>query len=283
LSALAGTFGIATPTVSPSSQPDFYLALLSSREILTPILVDTFTIAEENGRRVTLLDLLRIAGTSPANRVEHGVPVVASLIQPSIVKNTGIIRVTVRTKWPSVSLKISRALLSAVNDYNVRSRQEQAMIERKFVEGRLADAEDSLRGAEDRLATFLSANRAGVTGAPLLNSAWQRYEREVSSRKAIVTTLMQQLEDVRLREVRDTPVITVFESPIVATTPEPRRRVITVIAGVAAGAAIGMIMTLLSAIVTHRKSLRDPDADEFFGTVAALRRRVPLPRNAERH
>ncbi len=288
LASLAGQFGISAPTGNPVQQPDFFLALLQSREILAPVVLDTFVVQEDGQSGVAFYDLFRIDGSSPANRLENGLKKLRSRVHPSVVKSAGIVRVVVRTEWPSVSLQISQSLLEGVNAYNLRTRQSQAAAERKFVEGRLNDAKDSLRAAEDRLQEFLAGNRAGINGfinSPHLNSAYQRYEREVGARMTIVTSLTQEYEETRIREVRDTPTITVFESPSVATTPDPRRRVITVLVGMLVGAGIGAVLALVFAAVSRRRSLRDPEADEFFGVLSdsknALLRRLPVPRQGQ--
>lgn len=279
LASLAGQFGISTPIANPAQQPDFYLALLHSRELLEPVIRDTVIVHEESDRRVALLDLLKVRGTSPENRVENGIRKLRSRIQPAVVKSAGIVRVAVRTEWPSVSLSISRSLLDAVNQYNLRMRQGHAGAERRFVEGRLNDAKDTLREAEDRVSRFLVSNRGGVANSPMLSSQWQRLEREVNAKTAIVTALTQELEETRIREVRDTPTITVFESPGVATTPDPRRRMVTALVGGILGGFFGIVIALGRAALSKRRSLNDPDADEFFGALSdtknALLRRLP--------
>ena len=280
LAALAGQFGIPTPTSSPAQQPEFYLVLLQSRVILAPIVVDTFAVPELGQRRLAFVDLLDIQGSSPENRLEKGVKALQKTITTAVVKNASIVRVTVRTRWPSVSLHASQLLLEAINSYNLRMSQSQASAERKFVEGRLEIAKDSLRFAEDRLQDFLSANRSGVSSSPQLNSASQRLERDVGAKTAIMTGLAQEYENVRIREVRDTPTITVVESPSVSTTPEPRGRTLSVLLGLILGAGFGTALALVSATIARRRSLRDPAADEFFGVLGAskdsLLRRLAL-------
>lgn len=264
LVSLAGQLGLSTPVGTASQQPDFYVALLQSRELLVPILLDSFIVEEDSGRNAALLDMLNVRGKSPANRVENGVKKLRGRLTTSVTRSAGIIRVSIRTEWRSVSLAISRRLLDGVNEYNVRARQGQASAERKFVEGRLSDAKDSLRAAEERLAVFLTANRGGIQTSPHLSSAWQRFEREVASKTTLVTGLMTESEETRIREVRDTPTIAVFESPSAATIPDPRRRVVTAALGVVLGTGLGVVLALFGAAIRWRRSINDPDADAFF-------------------
>jgi uncharacterized protein involved in exopolysaccharide biosynthesis len=283
LFAVAGQLGLLSGGAT-SQQPEFYLQLLQSREILAPIVRDTFTVVEDEGRRRSFFELFRVRGSGD-NQVERGVEKLRSRTGTSIVKNAGLVRVVVRSEWPSVSLRISQSLLDAVNEYNLRARKTQAGEERRFVEGRLSEARDSLRASEDRLQVFLDRNRSGVRESPSLNSQWQRLEREVGSKTTLATALEQQLEEVRIREVRDTPTITIFESPAVSTMPDARRRVVTVLIGLFVGGGIGVAFALTGAALARQKELRDPSADEFFDVLSqsknALLRRRPAVRDGQ--
>ena len=66
-------------------------------------------------------------------------------------------------------------------------------------------------------------------------------------RQQVFTTLTQSYEEVRLREVRDTPVITMIEAPTARIMPEPRGRVMMVFIGGLLGAAFGILLVAISA------------------------------------
>lgn len=285
LASLAGQFGIRAPLGTASQQPEFYVALLQSREVLAPIVLDTFVVAEEGGKRIPFLDLFEIRGASPGARLESGINTLRSRTVTSPVKSTGIVRVVVRTEWPSVSLAISQRLLEAINAFNLRTSQGQAAEERRFVERRLRDAQDSLRLAEDRLQFFLLRNRSGIGTSPQLNSEWQRLERQVAAHTNIATALRQEYEEVRIREVRDTPTITVFESPSVSTVPLPRGRLTSVILGLFLGAGIGVSVALGRTALARRQQRGDAEANEFLAVLreskSALMGRAALPRQGQ--
>jgi uncharacterized protein involved in exopolysaccharide biosynthesis len=285
LAALAGQLGLSAPSGNYSQQPEFYLNLLPSRELLLPIVRNTFTVAERGGASVAFYDLFRVPGPPGPAQEEAAVKKLRGMIKTSQLRNTGIIRVAVATQLPSVSLRISEMLVAGLNEYNLRSRQGQAAAERRFVEGRLQIARDSLRAAEDRLQDFLTRNKSGITTSPHLISSSQRLERDVASKTTIVTALTQEYEDVRIREVRDTPTITIVESPAVSTLPEPRRRVMSVLLGLLFGGGVGMVFVLIRAAAANRRRVNDPDAAEFFGALdqskEQILRRLPLPRRGQ--
>jgi uncharacterized protein involved in exopolysaccharide biosynthesis len=283
LVSVAGQLGLLGGGGS-AQQPEFYIQLLQSREILRPIVLDTFTVAEAGGQRKSFFELFEISG-SGENRIERSIQVLRTSTATSIVKSAGLVRVAVRTEWPSVSLRISQLLLDAVNRYNLQTRRSQASAERQFAEKSLAAARDSLRVAEDHLQAFLTANRAGIETSPSLNSQWKRLEREAAAKMTIATALEQQLEEARIREVRDTPTVTVFESPAVSTIPDARRRVTSVLIGLFAGGAIGVVLLLGATALARRREESDPAANEFFDALAAsknsLLRRRPAMRDGD--
>lgn len=279
LASIAGQFGISIPANTQGLTPEFYSTLVKSPVLLREVAKDTFTVAELNGRVVALPDLLEVEETSPTARLEETVRQLESIIGVSLNKATGIIEVTATTQWPSVSQGIAQRVLDGVNAFNLVTRQSQATAERKFLESRLALAAQDMREAEDRLARFLQANRQ-YSSSPELSFQHDRLAREVTMRQGVYTSLSQAYEEVRLREVRDTPVITVVEPPLIPTRPLPRGRVIRTILGLFVGAVIGVILAFVSAIVARRKREGDTEVNEFMGTLAELRsgalRRIPL-------
>ena len=270
LATLAGQFGVALPAGNQSQSPDFYTRLLSSRVLLTPIVRDTFVVQEMGGRRIPFLVLFGIEGGSVQRKEEKAVRQLTSLVKTSVAKSTGVVELSVATRWPSVSLSIATSLVNGVNDFNQRTRQGQAAAERKFVEGRLGIAGSDLRAAEDRLEGFLRTNRQ-FTSSPDLTFRRDRLQRDVSLKQQVFNSLTQSYEEVRIREVRDTPVITVIEPPAVPTVPQPRGRLLTVLIGLILGGFVGAIIALMSDTVSRRREEGDAQADEFVDTLGDMK------------
>ena len=89
-------------------------------------------------------------------------------------------------------------------------------------------------------------------------------------RQQVFTSLTQAYEEVRIREVRDTPVISVVEQPHFPTRPEPRGRVKSVVIGLLTGGFAGVFMALVSGIVGRRRERGDPEVDEFFEALGEI-------------
>jgi uncharacterized protein involved in exopolysaccharide biosynthesis len=90
---------------------------------------------------------------------------------------------------------------------------------------------------------FLQTNR--MTESPELTFQRDRLQREVTLRQQLVTGLAQRYEENRIQEVRDTPVITIIESPVLAARPDPRLRLLIVLLGTAAGVLTGILAVLV--------------------------------------
>lgn len=269
LASLAGQFGVALPTANQPQSPDFYSVLLRSRVLLARIVLDTFSVQEMGGKRVPFLDLFKIEGTDQKLREEKGVALLTRTISTSVAKTTGIVGVGVTSRWPSVSLAITSSLVNGVNEFNQQTRQSQAALERKFVEGRLALAATELRAAEDRLENFLRTNRQ-FSSSPELTFQRDRLQRDVTLQQQVFTLLTQSYEEVRIREVRDTPAITVIEPPSVPSIPQSRGRIMSVLVGLVLGGSVGAALAFLADAVTRHRGQGDAEAIEFVGTLGEV-------------
>jgi hypothetical protein len=265
LAAAAGQLGILIPTSGGVWGPPMYVSLLSSRTLLEPVARDTVVIAEQNGRRVAIADLLEIREPNEALRVDETVQALMGMIHAAEVRTLGAVQLEVITPWPSVSLALAQKLVSGINRFNVVTRKSQATAERQFVETQAADAERALLAAEDRLRGFLERNR--VISSPDLVLERDRLQRNVQLRQQLYTSLLQSREETRIREVRDTPVITVIEEPRLPTLGEPRRSIQKGILGGIAGAFLGLFLALVAHIATRARREGSEEAQEFFTLV----------------
>jgi uncharacterized protein involved in exopolysaccharide biosynthesis len=268
LSTLAGQFGVNFPTSSGAS-PALYADLLRTNSLLMAVAADTFTVPELGNRRLTFAELFEINGRTPEQTRARATDVLRDLVSSGVTR-TNLVTLTVTTKWPSVSFGIAQRLIQQLNDLNVRMQQSQAADERRFVGERLSFARDSLMLAEERLKGFLQRNRT-YSSSPQLNFEYERLQREVGFRQSVVTGLTQSHEEARIRELRDTPVVTVVESPQVPAFSNPRRRILRALLGVLLGFVVATLYAFGSELLVWRRSLGTPDSEEFFGTLREMR------------
>ena len=276
LASLAGQFGVTLPQTNQSLSPEVYAKLLKSRVVLLAIARDTIVVPELGGKRMPLLDVFDVGEGSPERREERGVKMLGKLVTAEVAKTTGVVEFSAASKWRSVSTAIANDMIKGVNAYNERTRQDQASSERKFVEGRLAIAGADLRDAEDRFERFLTMNR-NLGSAPELIMQRDRLQRDVSLRQQVFTSLTQSYEEARIREVRDTPVITILEPVSVPTEPQSRGRLARVILGLLLGAVVGAFLAFTSDIVTRQRKGGDGEATAFADTLAEVKGEVMRP------
>ena len=261
LANLAGQFGVSLGGSSAGgASPQLYADLLKTREVLIPIAKDSF-VTSARGARVSMAEFFEISGSDSRVVMEKTLRKLRAIISASVAtRTTGMVSVAVSTTSPGVSLEIAQRLMKGVNDFYLGTRRTQASEERRFTEGRLAAARVSLRIAEDALERFLLTNRQ-FSSSPQLTFQRDRLQREVSLQQQIVVVLAQGYEEARIREVRDTPVITVIEHPILAAQSDPRGGLVTLIIGTVLGLFVGVMLALLRNVL---RRLRATGADPAF-------------------
>lgn len=269
LAQIAGQFGLSLPAGDPSQSPQFYAELVVSREILSPLLELQFDVdgaraeSELRGRRtVALLDMARVRGRTDEIRREKGVKWLRKhVVRVNTSRQTGVVSVTATTKWSDVSKTVVDSIIASLNQFNLKSRQSQARSERAFVEERIADAEARLREAENEFRLFLEQNRV-IASSPSLMFERDRIAREVNVRQQVYTSLVQALEQARIAEVRNTPLITVVERPDTPARPDERGWLLRLVGGLLLGFSIGIAKVLV------RESSRQLQS-ESSGEIAA--------------
>lgn len=246
LAGLANQIGISLGSMSGSSTPpQLYADVLKTRGVLAPIAADTFRV-EANGKSRPLSEILGISGSDAAVAQQRTMDRLRERIVSTTVdaRTTGAVTVVVKTRWPLLSLGLATRLLDGLNAFNRTSRQSQAGEERRFTEGRLAAAQAALRSAEDAMQAFLAGNRQ-YEHSPSLAFQHDRLQREVMFQQQVVTGLAQQYEDARIREVRDTPVITVIDRPSLPVLADPRGRGRIIAVFTFLGAVAGLAVVIL--------------------------------------
>ena len=284
LASLAGQFGVSLGAAPGGAQsPQLYADLLMTREVLAPIAADSFIVSEESPERVPLARFLRISGDGGPVVLEKTMRMLRERVisANAATRTTGVVTLNVRTRSAVLSLEISDRLLLAVNDFNLTRRQSQAAAERKFVEARLAEARTILRAAEEALQLFQQQNRQ-LAGSPELALRRQRLQREVELQQQLVIGLAQQYEESRIREVRDTPVITVIEHPALPARADSRSAFSTMFAALIV-ALLGAVSWVLASEVLRRRhgTGSDPMLEVFANELMAIWR-APTSRSSRR-
>jgi uncharacterized protein involved in exopolysaccharide biosynthesis len=275
LAAAASQFGIRIPTTGATWTPALYVDLIRSPTLLEPIVRDTILVAEKASRRISVLDLLEIEDGPPTERTFLGVQALAKWVGVDEVRPISAVHVAVTSPWPTVSLALVERLVGEVNRFNLQTRKSQASAERQFVEARAAEAETTLRAAEERLQSFQQRNRI-FSPQSQLGLEFDRLKQEVERYQAVYSSLLQNRDEARIREVRDTPVITMLETPRLPVKAESRGTFSKGFFGGLAGVALGVLIAFVTQAFIAMRVSHSEDAREFFRALseAKFKRRM---------
>ncbi len=256
LGALAGQFGVAVPG-GGTQNPEFYQELLFGRAIAVPVLQASYQMPAATGE-TTLVALSEAGGDSEAERLHRALKWFREkALSATVGRTTGVVSFSVETRWPTVSYEAAQRILREIEHFNLETRQSQAEAERTFLEARLTEAEEDLLQTERRLQSFLQENRQ-FSNSPELQFRHDRLQRQVMLRQQVYTGLVEAYEQARIQEVRNTPVITVVEEPVLPPRREPRRTILKTLVGLLVGTGIGVIAAVLT---QTSRAAPDPDKE----------------------
>ena len=237
LSSLAAQFGVAGADVG-SESPQFYVDLLNRQSTLRALVDSTYPTGDTRGQR-SLVEYFQVTGSSSAIRVDRAVVLLRKRITAAANVKTGVVSISATAEEPVLARVIVERAVAAIAAFNLERRKSQAAAERDFTEQRLAQAQVELRDAENRQEQFLQGNATAVS--PRLRLEADRLGRDVAMRQALYTTLAQSFEQARIDAVRDTPVLTMIERPIVPAEPDGRGLTRALILGLFGGLILGAL------------------------------------------
>ena len=263
LAFAASQFGVNVPGGGSGWGPAMYVELLRSRALLEPLGLETVVVAEDKNRSIRIVDLFKVKAPTVKRQTEITSSIISEMVEAKEEKKLGAVRISTTSRWPSVSYQLTQRLLERMNAFNIELRQSQAAVERKFVEAQSADAKMALLLAEERLRAFTQSNRQ-YSGSPELSLERDRLQRDVTLRQELYTSWLKSREEARIREVRNTPVITVLEDPRLPYIPESRHTVPKIIRGGFLGGLLAVVIAFLVEGLAGLRRSPGRDAQEFF-------------------
>jgi uncharacterized protein involved in exopolysaccharide biosynthesis len=220
IASLAAQFGMSLGGGGSERSPAYYASLVTSRVVQDRVSAREFVGAE--GRRGTIADLVALEGTTPEILKTQMATWLTENVKVEVSTETGIIRVSAIAPAASFAYGIAQAVLEEIHRFNQETRRAQASAERTFIESRAEQAKLALEGAEVGLRRFLERNRQ-FRDSPELSFEHDRLQREVIMRQQLYTSLNQALQQAQIAEVRDTPLLTIVDEPLLPALPVPKR------------------------------------------------------------
>ena len=240
LAALASQFGAGSFVGTRSLQ--FYAEVVTGRDLLAQVAVDTFPDPEHPGQRRPLLEILHAPGKTPTQRVAAAVDrLQTGAVKTTTNDRTGMISISVDLPYPALAAQVAARLHDHLEQFNTDTRRSSASERRRFAEREFTRAQNELAGTEGALRAFLEANRGGLD-VPRLSYERQRLERRVRVAEDAYSNMARELQDAKIAEVRDLPVFTLVEAPEVplqrAYPLRKRMTLLGLLLGLAAGVSV---------------------------------------------
>jgi uncharacterized protein involved in exopolysaccharide biosynthesis len=225
LGALASQFGIGNLSAlvgggdAASLSPYFYADIVTADTILGQLAdVPMRDSADSTAPIRPLRVLLRISGRSRADSIARAIKRLRRMLVVDLVTRTGVVKVSFTARTPVLAATAADTLLGLVNAFVGRDLRTRAGATRRFLEDRLGEIEGELAIQQDKLRAFLEANRDN-RNSPALQFRQAELQRDVDLKRDIYVSVARSLEEARINEVRDTPLISIIDRPAVLTRP----------------------------------------------------------------
>jgi uncharacterized protein involved in exopolysaccharide biosynthesis len=206
LQSIAAQFGM---TAGAKGYNVYYFAQVAqSREVLRIVAGDTL---DADGARVPVLGLLHVDGESPQN-IEKAIRRLRDQLTMRTDDQADLVTLRTRASSPATAAALAGAVLNALNAVTTASIRSGGSAERRFAQAQADSAQAALREAENQHRDFLSANRS-ITSSPALQFEDARLRRQIQIRQDVFLALINQAQAAKLREVRNTPAISLIQPP----------------------------------------------------------------------
>lgn len=124
--------------------------------------------------------------------------------------NTGVVSLTYWDHDRYWSAATADAFVAATDSVLRLSRQSRAAALERFLTEQLRTASDTVDAAEERLLAFNIRNRL-IQQSPALTLQAARLQREIDAAQSLFSSLQQQAATARLREVQNTPTLSLLD------------------------------------------------------------------------
>lgn len=264
LAAAASKFGLDLGTQQTGQSLQFYAHLLETQEILRSAVSTEYSLSldSEDEEQKTLVEIFQVKGSDSAARLTTAAGRLEKQTEVSIAGSTGIIELSVTTRYPELSRQIAERLVTLLEKFNQETRQSRAAAEAKFIRNQLTNARQELLRAEDSLEHFLERNRS-FRNSPNLTFEHERLQRRVRRKERLYSSLAESYEQARISQVRNTPKITVVEPPRAPQKPDPRPVSVKAAFGLVLGGLAGIFWAFGAEFIGDARR-SDPEAYERF-------------------
>lgn len=188
---------------------------------------------------------------------------------------SGIFTVRVRTRWPHVSRDVATYMIDELNNHTIEMRQSRSEHHAVFIEQQLSQANAARAEAEQEVLAFRRANRDFGEWSDLAMEN-QRLQSEFDRLNNRYDYLQTAFTDAQIEALRDTPTMSVIQSPFLPRRPDPRQVAFAGTAGLMSGCLMAFVGVLLVQYLKRTPSAAIGELrkawDDFAAPIPVLRR-----------
>lgn len=268
LGAIAAQFGVsqlaslATGGGGGAANSPFYAALLDSREILHDVVITEYRLDQGHHFDGNLIQYYKVKAPTPVEAEFRTMKRLKTrVLDIATDRTTGVVTVKITTDDPQLTTQIGDRMFGLLDAFNQRRRQSQATAERDFSDQRLAEALNDLLKSEAALADFELRNRS-IAESPRLELDRTNLQRRITIAQQLYITLAQQFDQARIEAVRNTPLVTIIDSPTLVE-PVPRQTVLKAIFAAFVAAFLVCVWGLVAEQIGRSKTAGAPAYEEY--------------------
>jgi len=156
---------------------------------------------------------------------------------------TGLYNISVWMEEKRLAADLANVIYDVLVEFITIYHVNKARMNREFIQERLQDVSIELEDAEESLKIFSENNRSLVE-SPQLQLELGRHTRGVKLQSQLYMTLIEQFELIKIKELDETPTLTVLDRAVPPLNKDkPKRKVIVLISFM-----IGMMVSICMAI-----------------------------------
>ena len=225
LSGLASSLGGISLKADPN---EIYENIVKSESVLAPVIQKKY-LTEKFKDSVNLIQYFEIDPDddlqSPLRERKQLLKTIDIFLKGRLKTDvdftTKILTVTVRMRESMLAADVVNNIVESLDLYVRTQRRSNASYQREYLEKRIKEVADSLAYSEESLKRIKEQNLSS-NATPRIALEVSRLSRAVDISQVVYATLAQQLELVKLDEIKDAPVLNVQEyvgDPIIKTGP----------------------------------------------------------------
>ncbi|MCD6163611.1 MAG: hypothetical protein J7K40_14515 [candidate division Zixibacteria bacterium] len=180
-------------------------------------------------------------------------------------KKTGIIYVSVETKYPGLSQAIVSEYLSELNYFNLHRNKLKAKENAEYLSSQLDESKNELALAETKLEEFQKANRDWYKSAhPEVDMMISRLKRDIEIKTQKYIYLSQEYQIANLDVQKNIPIVRILDSPSLPLIKSgPKRRLITTLALVVSLMGVLLAIILIEYIKKRTSGIEKESYESF--------------------